>query len=325
VKYTVEVHSGSTGSKVGRFEFDGDGQGLKCDVSRDGKAFAAAADGKVTVWNLADRTKTLDAFEPYADKPDHKKAGLAAVYIPKNSAPFLTVSTAGALHLFETASKKQLGEYVPAKGVPGRVADGKNVAVDENRTSVVVAVGGSIYQVSTADLSRTFQKIDLGGEPGRSFGIAVEGTPGRIAYAIETDTDKKKDRALLLFLPRSDKPTALLRWQDAAGEPTNLRWSGIEFLVAGTSRGAVWFEFDSESDTKAFQPLAMVETPDGKALFEATDGGLWHLIPAPGEPKKSLVIELSSLPGFLLNDLRDAAAGRKPLFTLKLDDKGLSK
>jgi hypothetical protein len=72
VKYTVEVHSGSTGSKVGRFEFDGDGQGLKCDVSRDGKAFAAAADGKVTVWNLADRTKTLDAFEPYADKPDHR-------------------------------------------------------------------------------------------------------------------------------------------------------------------------------------------------------------------------------------------------------------
>jgi hypothetical protein len=317
-KLTVDAYSGSTGSKVGRFEFDGDGKDVKCDVSIDGKVFVAAADGKVTVWNLADKTKVIDGFDPYSDKPNHKKAGLAAVYAPAISSNFLTVSTAGAMHLFEIGTKRLLGEYIPEKAAPGRVVQGKNLAVDESRSSVVVSVAGAIHQVKTIDLTLAW-KLPIGGEAGRSFGISVAGTPGRIAYAFETDADKKKERAILFCLPNSDFPK-IFRWQDSAGEPTSVSWSGTEFAVVGTTKGAVWFEYDSEG--KNFTPLAMALVPNDKGLHDATEHAHWYLIPNPKDPSKSLMLELAT-PIQDLTDFREQAAGKKPLETLRLDDKGL--
>ncbi len=316
-KLSVDAYSGGTGSKVGRFEFDGDGKEVKCDVSSDGKLFIAAADGKVTIWNLTDKTKAIDGFDPYADKPNHKKAGLAAVYIPSIANNFLTVSTAGAMHLFEIASKSLISEYVPENGVPGRVVIGKNLAADETRSSIVVSVGGSIHQVRTLDLKLSW-KLQLGGEAGRSFGISVAGVPGRIAYAFETDADKKKDRAILFCLPESDPK--IFRWQDSAGEPTSVNWSGTEFAVVGTTNGAVYFEYDTES--KAFTPLAMAQVPGGKGLHEATERAHWYLIPNPKEPTKSLMMELS-MPIADIIDFRNTASNKQPLETLKLDDRGL--
>ena len=126
-RLSVNTYSGSTGFKAGSFEFDGDGKDLKCDASADGKTFIIALDGKVTIWNLTDKTRPLEAFDPYAekDKEVHKKAGLAAVYFPANAAAasnptnFITVSTAGAIHLFDIATKKSVAEYIPKGGAAG--------------------------------------------------------------------------------------------------------------------------------------------------------------------------------------------------------------
>jgi hypothetical protein len=316
---SVDLYSGSTGAKVGRFEFAGDGKDTKCDVSPDGKVFIAAVNGKVTAWNLADknRAKLLEDFDPYAGKPASQKAGLAAVYLPSNSNNFLTVSTAGVVHLFELATKKQLGEYSPQRGAPGKVSQGKSVSIDETGTSVVVAVDGSIHQVKTLDLTLSW-KLDLG-EVGRSFGVSVHGLPGRIAYAFETDGDKK-ERAILFCMPNQQTPT-IFRWQDSAGEPVKVSWSGSEFIVVGTTGGGVvWFEYDSEG--KYFTPLAQGKSPDNKAMHETTDRADCYVIPKPGDAKKSLFLELAT-PIQGKTDFNSEAVAKKPLETLRLDDQGL--
>jgi hypothetical protein len=271
------------------------------------------------VWNLADRTKALEGFDPYADKPIHKKAGLAAIYIPSNSKNFLTVSTAGAMHLFEIDTKKQIGEYIPENGTPGRIVQGKNIAAEESRSSVAVAIGGFIHQVRTLDLKLSW-KLELRGEAGRSFGLSVAGTPGRIAYAFETDADNKKERAILFCQPNGE-PT-LFRWQDSAGEPVSVNWSGTECTVVGTTRGVVWFQYDSEG--KIFTPLAMAEVPNNKGFHETTERAHWYLIANPKDPAKSLMLELAIPIANLLNYLNLAAA-KQPLDTLRLDSKGLWK
>jgi hypothetical protein len=317
-RITVDTYSGMTGGRIGRFEYDGDGRDTKCDASADGALFAAVtADGKVSVWNLADKSKPLDGFDPYADKPDHKKAGLAAVFFARDPKNLVTVSTAGAVHLFEVATKKQLGEFVPPNGVPGRVVLDKNVASEENRSSIVVAVGGVIYQVTTAAPLSVAWKLEQG-EVGRSFGIAAFGTPGRIAYAFETDASGRKDRAILFCLP--DAEPVVYRWQDRAGEPTGIRWAGTDMAVVGTTRGAVWVE----AEGKVFNPLAMGEVPGGKALHAATDRAHWYLVPNPADPAKSLMLELG-LPLGELIEFRDAVDNRQPLHTVRLDEKGLSR
>lgn len=312
-RLTVESYGGDTGAKVGRFEFEGDGKDVKCDVSTDGKVFAAVVNGKVSAWSLANKTPILEGFDPYADKPVHKSAGLAAVYVPKNSSNILTVSTAGAMHLFEIAGKTPLGEFIPESRAPGKIVQGKNVSVDDAHTSIVLAVGAFIYQLSTQDLSTVYRKINVGGEAGRSFGISVLGTPGRIAYAVETDSDKKKDRALLLFPPNDDVPVQF-RWQDSAGEPTNVAWAGADFVVVGAAKGAVWFEQRSEGNK--YSPLAMVETPGGKGLHEATENSHWYLIPTSADPTRSVILELG-IPNSGLEP------GSNPYPTWRLDEKGL--
>lgn len=318
-RLAVDTYSGTTGGKVGRFEYDGDGKDVKCDVSADGKLFAAAVDGKVTIWKLADKTKMLEGFDPYADKPTHKKAGLAAVYLPTKSTSVLTVSTAGAMHLFEIATKKQIGEYIPENSVSDRVVQGKNLAVEENRSSVVVAIGGFIHQIKTSNLTVSW-KLRLGGDAARSFGLSVVGTPGRIAYAFETDAENKKDRAILFCLP-NNQPT-LFRWQESAGEPLSVKWSGSECVVVGTTRGVVWFQYDTEG--KVFTPVAMAEVPNAKGIQDTTERSHWYLIPSPTDPTKSIMVELT-MPIANLFDYLNIAAAKKPLDTLRLNDKGLWK
>ncbi|HEV3386915.1 MAG TPA: hypothetical protein VG097_19010 [Gemmata sp.] len=316
-KLTVDSYSSGTGSRVGRIEIDGDGKDVKCDLSTDAKVFAVAVDGKVSIWNLVEKKKILDGFDPYGDKPVHKKAGLAAVFIPTTPDKFVTVSTAGAIHLFD-GSAKTIGEYIPEKGAPDRVVLGKNLAVEESHSSLVVSVGGAIHQVSMLDLQLVW-KLPIGGEPGRSFGISVAGSPGRIAYAFETDSDKKKERAILFCLPGNTTPK-IFRWQDSAGEPTSVNWIGTEFAVVGTTKGVVWFEYDTEG--KNFTPLAMAVVPSDKGLHDATELAHWYLIPNPKDPAKSLMMAI--VPPILgVEDFREQAAAKKPLETLRLDDKGL--
>ena len=319
-RLTVDVYSGSTGARVARFDYEGEGKDAKCDVSPDSKQFAAIGpDGKVTVWNLADQTKALDGFDPYADKDsaDHKKAGLAGVFFTNAPGNILTVTTAGAVHMFEITTKKRAASFGPlGLLVPNRVVLGKNLAADEVRASIVLAVGDTIYQLKAATL-QTEWKLELGGEVGRPMGIAVTGVPGRITYAFETNAEGRKEKALLCCLPR-DKPL-VFKWPDGMGDPTGAAWAGPAYGVVATTRGALLID----AETKKFIPVAFAEVPGGKGQATANESGLWYLIPAT-EPAKSVLLNLS-LPPDGADALRAAAEAREALPSFRIDEKGLSK
>ena len=237
-RFAVDLYSGTTGKRVERFEYDGDEAEPKCDVATDGKHFTAiTADGKITVWNLAEKTKALEGFDPYSEKPEHKKAGLAGLFFARNPNNLITVTTAGAVHLFELATRKQIGEFVPPKGSAGRIAMGKNVAADDGRASVVLVASGAVYQISTLAPLSVAWKLELGGDLGRTLGIATVGVPGRVAIAFETDVPKKKEQGLLFCLP-NNKPL-LFRWPDRAGEPAAIHWAGMNMAVISTARRTV--------------------------------------------------------------------------------------
>jgi hypothetical protein len=162
-------------------------------------------------------------------------------------------------------------------------------------------------------------KLPVHGEASRSFGISVAGPQGRIAYAFETEAGGKKDRAILLCMPNS--APRIFRWQDSAGEPTSVNWWGLDYAVVGTTLGVVWFGFEDE-DSKNFAPLAMAQVPNGKGMHETTEIAHWYLLPNPKNPMQSLLRGLES-PILGLVDFQEAAAKKRPLETLKLDEAGL--
>jgi predicted Zn finger-like uncharacterized protein len=317
-RLTVDTYSGTIGVRTGRFEYAGDGQDTKCDVSADGKLFAAVcSDGKLTVWNLIESTTVLEGFDPYADRPEHKKAGLAAVFFAAKPNHLVTVSTAGAVHLHDLTTRQRLSEFLPPRATAGRVRLGTSVAVTENRTSVAVIVAGVVHQITTTNPLTSVRQVDLGGDVSRSLGVAVLGTPGRIAFAFETGGTPKQ-QALMVSLP-NEKPTFFL-WPAAAGEPTGVAWSGANFAIVATTRGAVWIE----AADKQFTPLALAEVAGGRGLHAATESAHWYLVPQPKDANRSLLVELMLPPEGLL-EFRAAAEARQPLETVRLDDKGLSK
>jgi hypothetical protein len=318
-RFGVDTYSPTTGQRVGRFEYDGDGPGPKCDVSADGKLFAAVtAGGTVGVWNVADRSPVLEGFDPYADKPEHKKAGLAAVFLAAEGNHLVTVSSAGAVHLVDTATRKPLAEFVPPDGTAGRVVAGKNVAADADRRSVVLAVGGIIYQVEAAAGLHVAWKLDLGGAVDRPLGIAAAGVPGRIALAVELGPDDEKQRALLFCLP-NERPV-VYRLPVDAGEPAGVNWSGTSLAVVPTARGALWVQVDD----KVFVPLAMADCPAARGLHAATESYHWYLVGDPKDKDRSRLLALSLPPARFLDFLR-AAEKKEPLESPRLDEKGLWK
>jgi hypothetical protein len=317
-KLTADVHSGAAGTPITRLEFDGDGKDAKCDVSPDSKLFAAAGpDDKISVWELAGKgkTKLLDNYDPYADRPDGKAAGLAAVFFTASPKQILTVSTAGAVDLHDTDAKKIVASAtLPVPPTPNRVVLGRSVAADVTRTSIVLAVGGDVYQISTAPPLALVRQIRLG-EVSRSLGVAVLGVPGRIAYAFETD-GPRKERGLFLELPNS-KPVTY-RWPDAPGDPTGAVWAGPGLAVVTAEKGAVYVRLDDE--TKKIAPFAFAELALPNAPQGGTEDGHWYLTAAPGNPNQSVLVEISA---DALSDFYNSLEGKTA--TIRLNEKGLSK
>jgi hypothetical protein len=319
-RLTADVYGPVGGTRVARFEYDGDGGALKCDISTDATRFVAAGPGgRLTVWDVSKKAKTLDGFDPYADKPEDRKAGLAAVFFAKSPEHLVTVSTAGVVHLHEIATQKTVATFTPSgPRVPGRVEVGKGVALEDNRSSLVLAVGGTVYQVATAPPLEVVWKHDLGGEV-RSLGVGVAGNPGRVTYVFEASTSKGgKERAVLFCLPRATPE--VYRWPDAAGEPSAVAWAGTDLCVLTTAKGAVWAEYDTEA--KRFLVLALAEVSGGKALHATTERAHWFAVPDPADAKGSRFVELAMPPDGLI-DYRDAADARQPVHVVRLDAKGL--
>lgn len=314
------VYSPTTGKQVAKVDFLGDGQpDPACDLSAAADLFAYAdrLQGKVTIWSLKDgkTEKVIDEFDPYADKPEHKKAGLAAAYLTDPSDTLITVSTAGAVHAWKVPTKGPLGEYVPPKGEPGKVVAGRVVAAAPNRQSVVLVAGGAVHAVSVKPMVAGGVVAELGGAVSRPLGLAA--SPGGVLIVFEAEADGKKEKAVVDVRP--DGNHVLYRWPQGAGEPATAGWVGGDLAMVGTTRGAaVWFD----ATDKAFRPLALALTPGDKALHVAADSQ-WTLLPDPADPKKCLLVEFARPQEGLIDPLD--TAGKKAALTVRLDEKGIYK
>ena len=90
--------------------------------------------------------------------------------------------------------------------------------------------------------------------------------------------------------------------------------------VIGTTRGAVWVE----SAEMTLLPVALVEVAGGKSLHRPTESFHWYLMPKPDDKSRSLLLGLALPPQDFIA-FRNAARDRQPLYTVRLDEKGLWK
>jgi hypothetical protein len=318
---------GPSGNRVpaARIEYDGDGLATPiADLhsSASGTFFLAAVGGKLHVWSLADKTKLANGLSPYADKPEHAKAGLAAAFFAPDPNQVFTVSTAGGVLLYDLRARKAVSEYNPPNGAPGKVALGQSVAKADGNGSVVVAVAGILYQIEGKTNLDVVRKYELDGDVGRSIALAAGGTPGRLLYVFETIPDKagKKETAVL-GLPLGDAANHVLyQLPPAAGEPKGALWVNGDVGGVVTDKGVAWFD-DHEGK---FLPLMFAQPPAGGGLYFGDEKDFWYVVPHPTMPAaKSVVVAVSG-------DFNDRAEFQnnypnKPLRTVRLDSAGLSK
>lgn len=317
-KITLSLFSPTSGTETAKVEADSDGlPDPACDLSADGGTFVFGnrTSGKVTVWDVRKKSKKLDAFDPYKDKPEHKAAKLAAVYLTEPPDKLITVTTAGAVHVWDVATKAEAGEYVPPKAAAGKVTAGRGAAAMTNRQGVVVAVGGVVHAVTAVGGVNGTQVADLGGDVGKSLALAMSPS-GRVVYAFETDDNGKKEKAVVDL--SEGKLGKVLRWPAEAGEPVAAGWVGDAVAAVATSQGAVvWFD----GDGGGFNPLGVARTPEDKGLHAAGDYH-WSLLPAAGDAKRCVAVSLALPPAGVGDPLTPAA--RRPVASLVLDLKGLS-
>jgi hypothetical protein len=314
----LDTYSASSDKRTGRIEYEGDARPAPvCDLhaSIDGVRFLAAVGGRISVWNVDDGKKLHDAVDPYAGKPEHQKAGLAAAFFAADPNQVATVSTAGAVHLFDLRTRAATDEFVPRGAAAGKVALGRSAARAEGG-SVVVVAGGVIYQVQAAPGLEVVRTYDLGGEAARSLALAASGTPGRVLYAFETD---KKERAVAA-LPLGDAAELILyRWPEALGEPLGALWAAGGAGGVATASGVVWFD----DDEGRFLPLVATQ-PAGPGLHFGDDRAYWYVVPHPTEPQKSALVALS-VPFDDFSDFGKSYANGEPLRAVRIDHTGLAK
>jgi len=315
---------GPAGNRVAdaRIEYDGDGSAAPiADLSASAKGvfFLCATAGKLTVWNVVEKKKIAEAVEPYADKPEHARAGLAAAYFAADPGQVVTVSTAGAVLLYDLATRKTVAEFVPPNSVPGKVALGQSVAVADGHGSVALAVAGVLYQVKSAPELQVLRKYDLEGDVSRSFGLAVSGTPGRLLYAFEVDRAGKKEKAVLGLAPDEAAKHVIYRWPDGLGDPKGTFWANGTGAGVATDRGVLWFD----DDEGKFLPLVLTQ-PATTGLYYGDERYFWYLIPHPKVPAQSALVALP-LPFDAATEYRKAFPANQPLRATRISANGLEK
>ncbi|MCI0705225.1 MAG: hypothetical protein L0241_29550 [Planctomycetia bacterium] len=322
-KLSLDTYSASSGKRNARIGYGGDGQAVPiCDLraSAEGVRFLAAVGGKLHVWNVDEEKKLAEGVDPYSMMPEHQKAGLAAAFFSIDLNQIVTVSTAGAVHLFELPTQRVISTFIPPNGIPGKVSLGRSVAVAEGGGSVVMVVGGVIYQVRSAPDLEVIRKHDLNGEVGRSLAIAASGSPGKIIYAFETDADKKKEKAVLGWTQGAAQPI-IYRWQDALGEPLGATWAEDSMGGVRTARGAVWFIDDNMAK---FTPLVSTQSAGVDSLHMGDGRGYWYVLQHPMNAKQSTLV-LLSVPFDDFSEFRKSYPANQPLRAVRISNTGLAK
>jgi hypothetical protein len=319
---------GAAGNRVPteRIEYDGDGLNVPLAdllATANGTYFLAAVGGKLHVWSVGggEVVKKEDGLNPYADKPEHAKAGLAAAFFSPDPTQVFTISTAGGVLLYDLRLRKAVAEYNPPDGAPGKVALGQSVAKSDGNGSVAVAVAGVLYQIEGKTELNVVRKYDLGGDVGRSIALAVSGTPGQLLYVFETAPDKSgKKETAILGLPLGDTPKPIFYQfpSPTAGEPKAALWINGDIGGVVTDRGVVWFE-DHEGK---FLPLVFTQ-PATTALYFGDEKNFWYVVPHT-MPNKSAVVAVRAD----FNDRTDFMknyTANQPLRIVRIDTAGLSK
>ena len=290
-----------------------------CDLhmSPRGVRFLAAVDGKLNVWVPDDKEPivVVSAVDPYATLPDHAKAGLAAAFFSPDPNQVVTVTTAGAIHLFDLSTRKVISEFVPPNGVIGAVMLGRSVARADGGRAVVVAVGGVLYLVRAAAELEVIRKYDLGGDVGRSLSVAASGL-GRLLYVFETE---KKMKVVLGLPLGTDAKPVLYRWPEKAGEPKGAFWAGESSGAVVVNEGAVWFD----DEQGQFRPLLQTQPPTGGHHF-GDERLYWYVVPHPSKAGRSMLVSLE-MPFSGTDEYLQRFSAGEPLRAVKIDATGLAK
>ncbi|MFM8270884.1 MAG: hypothetical protein ACKODX_00900 [Gemmata sp.] len=316
--FSLDAYSPSSDKRTGRLPFAA-GPKPVCDVytSATEAQFLAVADGKLTVWNLADQKKLFEALDPYADKPAHASDGIAAAFFSTAPGQVVVVSTAGAVHLYNLSTKATVAEFVPPHGSKGAVALDAAVAKAADGSSIVLAVSGIVYQIRAGDSLERLRAHDLGGDV-RALAVAASGSPGRLLFAFETDTKGKKDRYLAYYSAGpADKPTFTL-WSPGAGTPTGAFWVDDTSAGVATESGVVWF--DEEMDR--FGPLVVTRPVGASGVYTGAKTMFWYAVARPTNPAQSVVVPLPFRLGDAAEYRREAAT---KLRVVRIDPNGLLK
>lgn len=319
---------GPAGSRFAeaRIEYTGDGliePIADVHASADGAFFLTAVGGKLQVWSLGDKpTKIADGISPYAEKPEHAKAGVAAAFFAANPKQVILVSTAGGVLLYDIETRKPIKDFLPPHGMPGKVFLNRSIAKAPDGESIVVAVAGVVYQIAAKPDLSVLRKYDLGGDVEESKALAVSGTPGRLLYVFTTLRDKmNRQDVVILGLPLGDaaKPVTYRFPGGAVGEPKSAIWAGEEFGGVTTERGVIWFD-DHEGK---FVPLVMTQVPT-TGLYSSGKNHFWYTVPHAQDENKCTLLGLS-MPFNSFAEFQKSGGSNRPLRTVQIDHRGLSK
>lgn len=309
-----------------RIEYTGDGLIEPiADVyaSADGAFFLTSVGGKLHVWSLGDKpTKIADGLSPYAEKPEHAKAGVAAAFFAANPKQVILVSTAGGVLLYDLETRKPIKDFLPPHGKPGKVFLNRSIAKAPDGESIVVAVAGVLYQIAAKPDLSVLRKYDLGGDVEESKALAVSGTPGRLLYVFTTIPDKmNRQDGVILGLPVGDdaKPVTYRFPVGMVGEPKSAIWAGETFGGIATERGVLWFD-DHEGK---FVPLVMTQVPTA-GLYFSGQNHFWYTVPHAKDENKCTLIGLS-MPFNSFAEFQKSGGSNRPIRSVQIDHRGLAK
>ncbi len=288
--------AGVSDSKI---EFDGDGRAgpRLYDLSPDATRFAALVDGKLTVWDVADKEKKGEPWDLFASDPSlapHKAAGAAALYFGAKGPLVATVTPAGAVHVWDYEARKMVGEWVP-KGPAFKVVDGAGVAVDPGRGTVGVVAGGTLFRIAIGAGAAVRGELDLGGVV-KPLALGIGDAEARVVLVGET-LGAKSERVVLRY-KGGEKVPAVARWPAAAGEPAAAGWASSVVAVVTTADGKS-VAFDDEGvglvANRPFGPVGAFSVDKGADVQQVpsrTKNSLWVLAADPADPAKAILAGL---------------------------------
>lgn len=287
---TVDRFSLNSGQRIDRQEIAADGVAWPraCDLSPSGNLLASETPaGKITLWNLNDKAKVLDGFDPYRGAPAGQAPGIAACYFVDEE-KLAVVSTLGDVDTIDIPKKERVVEGTRVDGITAEnpLVDQRTVAITPDRKVVLIHAAGTIYEVPVAT-GKPRASLTLPRNPGAGYALAADASGARVLVAYEATDPGPHTRVVIARLGESK--TELDTFLDAsAGKPVLAEWTGQETALAVTDQKATALLFDAEVGR-----IVAAVNPVGSPAAQqpgATTGMHWSVLPDPGNARKSVLM-----------------------------------